>query len=88
MAKNINIAKIFGVEDMVTIKTLVTETKEDVRRKTPDECKRDIKSLLDEIDIRIASQDIIGVVDCLKAVTLRTEYMMSVAEELRKAMGK
>ena len=88
MAKQINLAQLFGVEGIITPKTLVNETKDDVLRKKPNEAGEDIKVLLDEISIRIVSRDIVGVEDCLKAIQMRVDYMRETAEQIKKAMGK
>lgn len=88
MAKNIDLAKLFGVEGMVTPKTLVTETLKDVSNKTPNDAGEDIRALLDEMTTRVVSGDIIGVVECLNAIQLRVDYMQKVAAQLKKAQGK
>jgi hypothetical protein len=84
MAKNIDLIKIFGVEGMVTPKTLVTETVREVNRKTPMEATEDIKSLLDEMTVRAVSGDLSGVEECLHAIQLRVTLMKNIADALRK----
>lgn len=88
MAKNVDLAKLFGCEGMVTKKTLLNETKKDVDNKTPNEMSLDIRSLLDELNIKVLSQDILGVFECLEAIKLRLASMERVALDIRKAMGK
>lgn len=83
-----NLAKLFGVENIVTPKTLVTETDREVRRKLPNDAANDIRALLDEINVRIMSQDIVGVCKCLDAIKLRVAYLDDIANQMRKAQGK
>lgn len=86
--KKVDLLKLFGVEHMVTPKTLVNETRADVERKKPNDAAWDIRSLLDEMTVRVSSKDIIGCIDCLNAIQLRIDYMQRVAHEIRKASGK
>lgn len=86
--KKVNLLKLFGVEHLVTPKTLVNETRKEVEKKTPNDAAWDIRALLDEITVRVASKDIIGCIDCLNAIQLRIDYMQKIAEEIRKHQGK
>ena len=88
MAKKVDLLKLFGVENMATLKTLVNESREEVEKKKPNDAAWDIRSLLDEITIRIASKDIIGCIECLNAIQLRLDYMQKIAQEIKKAQGK
>jgi hypothetical protein len=88
VAKHIDLAKIFGVEGMITPKTLVNEKLGDVERKTPHEASEDVKALLDEMTTRVVSADILGVIECLDAIQMRLTYMRTIADRMRKASGK
>jgi hypothetical protein len=79
---------MFGVEHLVTPKTLVNETRADVERKKPNDAAWDIRALLDEITVRVASKDIIGCIECLNAIQIRIDYMQRIANDIRKAQGK
>lgn len=81
-----NLPKLFGVENLVTPKTLITEKDREIRRKRPDEAASDIRILLDEINIRVMSKDIVGICECIEAIQLRINYMRDVASEIRKRM--
>lgn len=83
MAKNYDLAKMFGVESLITPKTLVNENAREVNRKTPMEASDDIRSLLDEMTIRAVSGDLTGVEECLGAIRLRLELMEKIAKDLR-----
>jgi hypothetical protein len=83
-----DLLKLFGVEHLVTPKTLVNETKKEVEAKKPNDAAWDIRALLDEITVRVASKDILGCILCLNAIQLRLDYMKRVAEEIRKHQGK
>jgi hypothetical protein len=83
MAKNIDLIKIFGVEGLITPRTLVNEKKHDVDKKNPMEASSDIKALLDEMNMRAVSGDLTGVEECLAAIQLRVDLMKSIAKGLR-----
>jgi hypothetical protein len=87
MSKKIDLAKIFGVEGLITPKTLVNETPEDINKKTPNDAAWDIRALLDELTIRVASKDIHGCIECLNAIQRRIDFMQKIANEI-KNMGK
>jgi hypothetical protein len=88
MAKNFDLIKMFGVEGMAQLRTLVTETKTEVNKKTPMEASEDIKSLLEEMTIRAVSGDLTGVEECLSAIQLRVDLMNVIAKELRNGKLK
>lgn len=88
MEKKNDLAKIFGVENLITPKTLLNETLREIKRKNPNEVTEDIRALLDELNIRAVSGDIVGICECLDAIDLRMEYLNEVANTLRKASGK
>jgi hypothetical protein len=87
-SKKIDLVSVFGVEGMVTPKTLVNETTEDVRRKKPHEMGLDIRALLDEMQIRVVSSDIEGVLSCISAAELRLKLIREEAEKLKKFVDK
>lgn len=86
VAKNINLLKLFGVEGMVTQKTIVTESAEDIRKKSAADAEKDMRFLLDELRIKVCSEDIIGICEVLTAMRLRVDYMQEIIDELRKMM--
>ena len=88
MAKDIDLAKLFGVENLVTKKTLLNETQKDIIAKSPNDMSLDIRALLDELNNRVISQDILGVIECLRAIQIRLDVMNSVALTIKKSMGK
>lgn len=89
MAKDPNkLARLFGVENLITPKTLVNETRADIGKKTPLDATNDIRALLDEMNMRVVSQDIIGAIECIKAIQLRVDMINGVAESIRKQIGK
>jgi hypothetical protein len=83
-----DLAKLFGVEHMVTPKTLVSESEREVRRKYPHEVTQDIHALLEEMNMRVLSKDIIGVCNCLDAIKIRVKFLEDTANDIRKAQGK
>jgi hypothetical protein len=83
VAKNTDLIKIFGVEGLVTPKTLVNETQREVNRKTPMEASEDIRALLDEMTLRATGGDLTGVEQCLEAIQLRVDLMQVIAKGLR-----
>jgi hypothetical protein len=83
-----DLVKLFEVEHLVTPKTLVNETRREVERKTPNDAAWDIRSLLDELTVRVSSKDILGVIDCLNAIQFRIDYMQKIAAEIKKAQGR
>jgi chorismate mutase len=83
-----DILKLFGVEGLVTLKTLVNETPREISKKKPNDAAWDIRALLDEINVRVASKDIMGCIECLNAIQRRIDYMQNVANEIRKIQGK
>jgi hypothetical protein len=88
VTKKVDLLKLFGVEGLATLKTLVSETKVDVEKKTPNEAAWDIRALLDEITVRVASKDILGCIECLNAIQIRVDYMTKIAEEIKRHQGK
>lgn len=86
--KEIDLLKLFGIEGLATLKTLVNESKHEVEKKKPNDAANDIRALLDEINVRVVSKDIMGCINCLNAIQLRVDYMQKVANEIRKAQGK
>lgn len=86
--KKKDLIRLFGVEHLVTPKTLISESAEDIARKSPNDASWDIRALLDELTIRVASKDIFGCIDCLDAIQRRIDYMQKVAEEIRKTHRK
>jgi hypothetical protein len=79
-----DLLKLFGVEHLATLKTLVSETKKDVYNKTPNEAAEDIRKLLDEMTLRVVSRDIDGCIACLNAIQLRVDMMQHVANVIKK----
>lgn len=86
VAKNINLAKIFGVENVITPKTLVDETLADMGRKTAGEASDDIFALLMSIEILKNNQDIDGIIKHLNAIQLRLDVMKEIADEIKRRM--
>lgn len=82
------LAKLFGVEHMVTPKTLLNETESDIRRKYPNDVMKDIHTLLDDINQSVINKDIIGVCQCIDAINLRMKYLGDLANEIRRESGK
>jgi hypothetical protein len=72
---------------MITPKTLLNQSEHDISQKPPHEVANEIRLLLDEINIRIASQDIVGISDCISAMKLRILHLDRIVIEFRKANG-
>jgi hypothetical protein len=83
-----DLAKLFGVEHLVTPKTLVDESDREVRRKYPHEVTQEIHTLLEEMNMRVLSKDIIGVCKCIEAIKIRIDFLDDTANDIRKAQGK
>jgi hypothetical protein len=83
-----NLLKLFGVEHLATLKTLVNESRSEVEKKTPNDASMDIRKLLDEITVHVASRNIDGCIDCLNAIQLRVDYMQRIASDIKKAQGR
>lgn len=87
MSKNVDLAKLLGVDHLIDKRSIVDETKKDVDGKTGQEMTLDIVALIEHINLCIMKQDINGAIACIEAIQLRVNGMREMAEAIKKQFG-
>lgn len=83
-----DLMKLFNVEGLITPRSISSESKAEVMKKTPAEMGLDVRALMDEINLHIIQQNIDGVIKSLNAANVRIACMLEVATRMKTTIDK
>lgn len=84
----VDLAKAFGVEDIITPRSPSHDTEEQIRDKSPALLGDEVKVLMDEIIVHVNNSDISSIILSLEAARMRIAVMNEIAQSLQKRLGK
>lgn len=87
MNNKLDLAHIFGVEDLITPKTILDDTIEVTGNKTPFVISNEVKQCIDMMNDAVRRADIAFVLKCLEGIVKRTAILQETALRIRKELG-
>lgn len=82
-----DLAKLFGVEDLIQPRSPAFDTEKEFSEKTPSQMVEEVKVLMDEVTNCVNVTDLPGLILRLNAAQMRIEFMQQVANSLQKRLG-